>query len=285
MPTIKHILFPLDFSAAGLATIPYVRALANQLHARVTVLSVVPPAWVSPPGLIPPPAGTDPMALKNALQAHLDKLAIDGLETPAALLTALGDPAEKVAEFTRDNAVDLVMIPTHGHGLFRRLLLGSVTSKVLHDVHCPAWTAAHAEKQHAQQVPRKILCALDGSEKSLALAQWAADFSHQVGATLQLLHVVRTISDWLSLESEQSLQEELRAESRNRIEGRLKTAGLDLPLRVAVGEIVATITEEARQEGADLIVLGRGAMHETLGRLRTHAHGIIQRSPCPVLSV
>ena len=50
-------------------------------------------------------------------------------------------------------------------------------------------------------------------------------------------------------------------------------------------EIVATITEEARQEGADLIVLGRGAMHETLGRLRTHAHGIIQRSPCPVLSV
>jgi len=65
----------------------------------------------------------------------------------------------------------------------------------------------------------------------------------------------------------------------------LKSAGLDLPLRVAVGEIVNTITEEARQEGADMIVLGRGAIHETLGRLRTHAHGIIQRSACPVLSV
>ena len=136
-----------------------------------------------------------------------------------------------------------------------------------------------------QEVPRKILCALDGSEKSLALAQWAVDFSRQLGASLQLLHVVRTISDWLSLESEQALQEELRAEARNRIETSLKSGGLDLPLRVAVGEIVATITEEARQEGADLIVLGRGAMHETLGRLRTHAHGIIQRSPCPVLSV
>jgi nucleotide-binding universal stress UspA family protein len=60
---------------------------------------------------------------------------------------------------------------------------------------------------------------------------------------------------------------------------------LDLPVRIAVGEIVTTITEDARQEGADLIVLGRGAMHETLGRMRTHAHGIIQRSPCPVLSV
>ena len=100
--------------------------------------------------------------------------------------------------------------------------MGSVTSKVLHDVHCPVWTAAHAEKQHAQPTPRKILCALDGSEKSRALAQWAMDFSHQVGASLQLVHVVRTISDWLSLESEQALQERMRTESRNRIEADLK---------------------------------------------------------------
>ena len=285
MPNIGHILFPLDFSTAGTAAIPYVRALANQVHARVTVLSVVPPAWVTPPGLIPPTTGTDPVALRNSLQEHLDRLALDGFESPPARIVVVGDPALKIAEFTRDNAVDLVMLPTHGHGLFRGLLLGSVCSKVLHDVHCPVWTAAHAEKQHAGEQPRKILCALDGSEKSLALAQWAADFSRQVGASVQVLHVVRTISDWLSLESERELQEELRIEARNRIEADLKAGGLDLPLRVAVGEVVATITEEARQEGADLIVLGRGALHETLGRLRTHAHEIIQRSPCPVLSV
>jgi nucleotide-binding universal stress UspA family protein len=285
MSNIRHILFPLDFSTAGTAAIPFVRALSNRFHAKVTILSVVPPAWVSPPGLIPPPVPSDPVTLENALRAHLDKLAIDDLESPPVRLTAVGDPAVKIAEFTRDNGVDLVMIPTHGHGLFRSLLLGSVTSKVLHDVHCPVWTAAHAEKQHTPELPRKILCALDGTGKSLALAQWGADFSRQVGASLQLFHVVRPISDWLSLESEQALQEELRAESRARIEAMLKSAGLDLPLRIAVGEIVATITEEARQEGADLIVLGRGATHETLGRLRSHAHGIIQRSPCPVLSV
>ena len=32
-------------------------------------------------------------------------------------------------------------------------------------------------------------------------------------------------------------------------------------------------------------VLGRGSLQAPLGRLRTHAYGIIQRSPCPVLSV
>jgi nucleotide-binding universal stress UspA family protein len=97
--------------------------------------------------------------------------------------------------------------------------------------------------------------------------------------------VVRPISDWLALETEQAMQEKLQVESRARIESSLKSAGLSVPLGMALGEIVATITEEARQEGADLIVLGRGALHETLGRLRTHAHAIIQRSPCPVLSV
>ena len=45
------------------------------------------------------------------------------------------------------------------------------------------------------------------------------------------------------------------------------------------------VTEEARQDGADLIVIGRGAVAEPFGRLRTHAFGIVQPSPCPVLSV
>jgi nucleotide-binding universal stress UspA family protein len=289
MLTIRHILFPLDFSAAGTAAVPYVRAMANRFHAKVTILSVVPPAWVSPPGIVGPAAVSDPATLQNALQEHLNKLAIDGLEAAPARLTALGDPAEKIAEFTRDHAVDLVMIPTHGHSLFRRLLLGSVASKVLHDVHCPVWTAAHAEKQHAGELPRKILCAVDGSSKSVAIAQWAADFSRQIGATMLIIHVVRPISDWLSLESEQTLQDELRAESRSRLDNMLRTglqpAGTEFSLRIAVGEIVNTITEHAREEDADLIVLGRGAIENALGRLRTHAHGIIQHSPSPVVSV
>lgn len=285
MPAIQHILFPLDFSPAGTAAIPYVRALANQFHAKVTLLSVVPPAWIEPPGIIVSPASTDPEAIQETLQENLDKIPIEGLESPPARLTSVGDPAFKIAEFTRDNGVDLVMMPTHGHGLFRRLLLGSVTSKVLHDVHCPVWTAAHGDQQHTHELPRKILCAVDVDSHAPALVQWAADFSRKTGGTLQVLHVVRPVSDWQALESEQALQEELRGAARKRIESHFQSEGLDLPLRVAVGEVVDTITEEARQEGADLIVLGRGSIHETLGGLRSHVRAIIQRSPCPVLSV
>ena len=202
-------------------------------------------------------------------------------------MTALGDPAEKIAEFTRDNAVDLVMLPdarprpvpraAAGLGVHPRFCTTSIAR-------CgPRRTPKSSTRQEA---PRKILCALDGSEKSLALAQWAADFSRQVGASLQLLHVVRNHQRLAGAGKRAGRCRRSCGRSRGTASRRsLKSVGLDLPLRVAVGEIVATITEEARQEGADLIVLGRGAMHETLGRLRTHAHGIIQRSPCPVLSV
>jgi hypothetical protein len=81
--------------------------------------------------------------------------------------------------------------------------------------------------------------------------------------------VVGPISDWTSLESEQRLQEH----------------GIDAPLRVAVGGIVQTVSEEARQEQADLMIIGRGSVAEPFGRLRTHTFSLIQRSPCPVVSV
>jgi nucleotide-binding universal stress UspA family protein len=200
-------------------------------------------------------------------------------------VTDSGDPALKITQFAHSNAVDLIMMPTHGCGLFRNLLIGSVTAKVLHDAKCPVWTATHAEEQRSKDLPRTILCAVDGTPKSAALMRWAAQFSQGMGAAVRLLHVVPPITDWLALPGERELQEQLREEARARIDCLKQSAGVDLPVRVAVGPIADTVTEEARQEGADLVVIGRGSLQASMGRLRTHAYGIIQKSPCPVLSV
>jgi nucleotide-binding universal stress UspA family protein len=77
----------------------------------------------------------------------------------------------------------------------------------------------------------------------------------------------------------------VREEARAKINAMQREAGVDAPVRIAVGQIADTVTEEARQEGADLILIGRGSLQSPLGRLRTHAYGIIHKSPCPVLSV
>ena len=41
MPAFKNILFPVDFSDRSKALCPYVKALVEQFHARLTVMHVV----------------------------------------------------------------------------------------------------------------------------------------------------------------------------------------------------------------------------------------------------
>jgi nucleotide-binding universal stress UspA family protein len=279
---IKHILFPFDFSAQGLQAAPFVHALASQLRASVTILSVVPlNVAVMPAGMDDDVAGW-----RRALQSRLDQaLQTEFGGVPVNRITDAGDAGFRITEVAHSQAVDLIMMPTHGLGLFRTLLVGSATSKVLHDAQCPVWTAAHAEHQQAGGLPKIILCAVDGGPGSSALLKWAADFSTRVGAALTVLHVVGPMTDWPSLERERALQERVRQAAHAKIASLQAAAGVQAPLRVAIGDIVATVTERAREENADLILIGRGSLQAPLGRLRTHAYGIIQRSPCPVLSV
>jgi len=114
----------------------------------------------------------------------------------------------------------------------------------------------------------------------MTAAMGAFDASNPAaGLMLTLRHML------LSLESERRLQEQVREEARAGITSMLGSVGVAVPLRAVVGGIVPTATQEARQDEADLMIVGRGAVAEPFGRLRTHAFGIIQRSPCPVLSV
>jgi nucleotide-binding universal stress UspA family protein len=279
---IKQILFPFDFSDQGLQAVPFVLALASQFQASVTILSVVPLNFaVMPTGM-----DDDVAAWTEALQSRLDQALTTELSgAPVKRITDAGDPAFRITEVAHNQGIDLIMMPTHGVGLFRSLLVGSATSKVLHDARCPVWTAAHAEQQRTGGLPKVILCAVDGGPESGALLTWAADFSTRVGAALKILHVVRPTADWSSPDRDRALQEEVRQEAQAKIVSLQAAAGVQAPLRVAFGDIVATVTAHAREEEADLILIGRGALQAPLGRLRTHAYGIIQRSPCPVLSV
>jgi len=283
---IKHILFPFDFSQQVSLAAPFVRAIASRLDARITLIGVIPPGWALPSVDLPAMVTVDIEEMKLDLESRLDA-AVSQEFTGLAVqsVATLGDPAFKITEFAHGNAVDLIMMPTHGFGLYRSLLIGSVTAKVLHDAKCPVWTATHAEEQRSRDVPRTILCAMDGTPRTPALLQWAAEFSQRMGASLQMLHVAPRISDWLALPGERELQEQVRGDARTKIDALKRTVGVQAPVRIAVGQIVDTITEEARQEGADLILIGRGSLQSPLGRLRTHAYGIIQKSPCPVVSV
>ena len=289
MLSIQHILFPFDFSNQGCQAVPYVRAMAHRFDARVTVYGVVPPSFDPAPeemGGAHLRTGETSSEWRLNFQNRLNQALLQEFATLRVDRVAdSGDAALRIAHFAEANQVDMIMMPTHGVGTFRAFLIGSVTATVLHDATCPVWTAAHAATQIAASTPASIVCALDGSPSTGPLAHWAVEFANTMDARLTLLHVVGPVTDWASSDSEQRLQEEAREEARGQLAAVLRSAGVSTPLRVAVGAVVPTVAEEAARERADLVIIGRRLLRKPFGRVRTHAYGIIQRSPSPVVSV
>jgi nucleotide-binding universal stress UspA family protein len=288
MTGLKHILFPIDFSDRCCAAVPFVEAMASRYNAKVTLISVAEPMFYAGLG---DPGG--PIVINtDMLLADLEERLAHALTRELAHLhvervAEIGDPAQVITRFAHAYGVDLIMMPTHGYGPFRSLLLGSVTAKVLHDAQCPIWTAAHVEDRPCQDhlACRSILCAVDGTPKSVSLMQWAAGLAHDLGATLRLLHVVTGAERSTHHSFDPGHDQDAHDRARDAIHELQETAKVNAPLCLVAGTVAQGVHEETMRHGADLVVIGRGVLNGTLGRLRTHAYGIIRQSPSPVLSV
>jgi nucleotide-binding universal stress UspA family protein len=288
MLNFKHILFPIDFSERCCGVVPFVESMARRYSATVTLLSVAQPFYYSAMGDATGEAvviNTDQLlenlkAALAALTSQFEGLAVDRV-------AELGDPAHGIADFAHTHGVDLIMMPTHGYGPFRRLLLGSVSSKVLHDVKCPVWTAAHvAEVPSRERADYRImLCAVDNSPAAIPLIQFANRFSHDCGAALRLIHVIPGMEAGLARQLDLEFEAGMRAEAHQAMTRLVREAGVNALLDVAAGNVGDQVRDFAMRCGAHLVVIGRGAIHESLGRLRSHSHAIIRQSPCPVFSV
>ena len=259
MPGFRHILFPVDFSESSKAVCPYVKSFAGHFQAKVTLLHVVQVFLNVPKGIDPSyPVSFDFPAVewqtRELLKGYFDAPEVERV-------VQQGDPAIDISDYARDHGVDLIMLPTRGYGKFRSLLLGSVTSKVLHDSDCAVWTAPHAEgpamKQHWPC--RNLLVAVDRGEDQVLVLRRAVELARELGANVRLVHAIPAAEHqpW-------------------------EFGGEVSVIAGGIGPVVRTVAEE---QHADLVVIGRGVMHETMGRLRSKSYEIIRQSPCPVLSL
>jgi len=286
MLAIKHILFPIDFSERCCHTAPVVHALATRFSAKITLLSAVPPIWqlgIGDAAGIP----VDMEELRRDLETRLNGTFLREFKgLTVQRIAEIGDPSAVITRFAQTEGVDLIMMPTHGYGPFRSLLLGSVTAKVLHDAECPVWTAAHTEQVSVHRIAGgKVLCAIDATPQSVSLIKWAAEYAELTDAQLWLVHSVSGISGWPERRLDDEFEQTLRNDARAAIEHLQRSIGNTSSLCVGVGDAAQVVRAEAERHNTDLIIIGRGTLQRTMGRLRTNAYGIIRHAPCPVLSV
>lgn len=277
MVNFKRILFPVDFSARCKITAPHVAYYARRFEAEIVLLH----AEVFPvePYVWEPQTERLTRMLAEFLVDELAGLTVDRHVTK-------GDPAHEIASFARNARTDLVMMPTHGRGPFRRFVLGSVTAKALHDVACPVWTTAHADEEHVLTPMNlvNVLCAVDLDDAGIHTLRYAGNFARGTGARLTVAHAVPAIETLPESYMEMDLHGDLIAAARDRLSDMQEPAGCQAAICVGAGPIARFVSHAAKAHNADLVIIGRGA-DGFFGRLRTHDYGIIRECPCPVLSV
>jgi len=283
MFSLRRILFPTDFSGRTHHAAVYVEALASHFGAEVILLHVVEPPTYNTP-------------LEDALGSRWESF--DEIFTkrgvPLKRLTEHGEPAPQIVECARKHNVDLIMMPTHGLGVYRRLILGSNTAKVLHDTERPVWTAAHIEdapltgdllgngpapkaaggyygemtRPLPSVRPQHVLCAVNLKPHSAQVLRWASGLAQHYGASLTAVHVTAN-----------------SMKARSALADLQQSAGSEAAPRIEAGDPAKLVAHVAEEMQADLLVIGRSSPEGQRGRLEITAYSIIRRSPCPVISV
>jgi nucleotide-binding universal stress UspA family protein len=293
MLKVSRILLPVDFSERCLGMTHYARALAEKYDAELILLHVVNPVFITPElGGGPPATIAVPQWLvveKNKLLEEFACTELLGLRVRR--LVYEGIPEMQIVEVAKSEEVQLVVMPTHGYGVFRRFLIGSVSAKVLDDLPIPVLTGIHMEK-HADDSKEEfpvIACAIDMKPANSATLLTAAKLATDFGATLGVLHVSppqgkgsATNAADLQRQLDELVAAELAKEKFSFAQGRLVSS-------VESGDVAHTICGFADRIGARLLVIGRDHSEEIgdvpSGRLRSHTYAIIRQAGCPVLSL
>ena len=291
MAMLSRILVPVVFSARCQDATRYAAALACRFQCELHLLHVFVQPWgafSAAEGFATPPPYDLPSTLLQ-VQDQLDAFQHDELQNlQVRTVVREGDPARIIAEYACTENCDLIVMPTHGYGPFRRFLLGSVTAKVLHDVHCPVFTGPHLEHPPEITEPgfETILCALDLRPESRAVLSWAARFAAEFGSKLTVVHAIPAATNRLDgIYFDAAWRADILAHARTRLESLRDDLAVDAEIVIESGDIPGAVREAAKSAHADLLVAGRGHPHGMLGRLRTNTYGIVRESPCPVIAV
>ena len=308
MVRIEKILCPIDFSDFSRHAFDRALAIARSHRAELTVLHVVPIRLATPvlPYIEPQTLGPFEMSaadrerIVRELQQFLAVDALTGVRL-AFETTEAPDVHEEILVHADRLPADLIVMGTHGRSGFERLMLGSVTERVLRKARRPVLTVP-AGSPDAGASGRgafdRILCAVDFSECSMAALGYAASLAEESQARLAVLHVIELappaydplVGPPIDLPGyRQACETAGRERLRNVIPMAIRTStsiAAGIEEMVVCGKPHHEILRIAEEWRSDLIVLGvhgRNVVDRLL--FGSTVEPVVRRAHCPVLTV
>ena len=205
----------------------------------------------------------------------------------------LGAPAWELIRKADDWRADLLMVGSQGRSALGRLLLGSVSQKVVTEARCSVRVARASIR--VPEAPVRVIIGVDGSVYSDAAVDEMVRRSWPEGGVVKVVSVVRL--PFTPTEETRSLPDSYYSQlekaetgkAQTAITGavaRLKQSGITQPeieSEIILGDAREVILDEAARSEADLIVLGsRGLGGFKRFLLGSVAQGVAAYAPCSV---
>ena len=293
----KNILCATDFSDFSNHTISYGVALAKEFEAKLFVSHVIDLSSVAIYGEFQ----LDPVGQQNRIvedaDAQLKELTGDQPISWEPLIT-VGKPADEISRAVEEKDIDLVITATRGRAGLKRIILGSVTERLMRTLTCPLLVVNSPEHKFVSDADqaikiKKILVGCDYSPDSGQALNHALSLAQEFQAELHLVHVIEPPTQPGLHKEDTPVSEEIQQDYRDILTRKLKemvpaearlwcTPQTDL----LEGQPYEEIVTYAESKNIDMIVLGvRGhGLVKTLF-LGSTTDRVVRRSPCPVLSV
>jgi nucleotide-binding universal stress UspA family protein len=284
MLPFRKIVFPVDYSDACRSIVPFVKSAVEHFQAELTLIHAYGPEGLSFVDL--PIASPDlPKKVREFEQLRVRDFAQENFPgVKADCFAELGEAGSVIHSVLNHQGGDLVMLPTHGRGPVRRLMLGSTTTKVMHDASCAVWTATATAIAAKGPRPKLIVGAVDDSDESQSVMKAVQALAKSYGAQMAFVHVLGLPP--MSMEIDYAaIRNDLKEGAQARLRESLANMGIDAPHTVIEGNVAHGLHDWLGERNADLLVTGRGHAGGGLGRVWSNLYSIVRESPCPVLSI
>ena len=149
MIALKNILVGTDFSEPSAVALNYGRDLARSYGSTLHVVHVIEDLLA----LHGPEIGFAIADVERNIEAAVRR-DLDAAITPSDLdtldvrttITRAPNASHAITDYAKHNAIDLIIVGTHGRDAFHRFLIGSVAERVMRTAPCPVLTVRAHER-------------------------------------------------------------------------------------------------------------------------------------------
>jgi nucleotide-binding universal stress UspA family protein len=273
---INRILIPYDFSETAALSLEHAVFMAKLLKADIYLLHIL--ESVSFTSAFGAAFGNVDKKLETESNTKLEEIARQihvGNGITVKCFTEVGRIYRKIVEVAKRESIDIIIMGTHGVSGYKKFNVGTNTSKVVEEAHCPVISV----QTHSKRIGfKKIVLPIDDTAQSRHKVNYALEVARHYGSHIYVVGLINfnnednkrkfrikvdQVEEWLS-------QHEVSAEKK-----------------FVEGDNLAKMTMQVAEDlDADLIVIMTEQEPSITGFfLGTYATQVVNHSKIPVMAV